>query len=41
MQDRVRIQIDDQGVADVRMVRADKMNALDVAMFRALQDAIA
>src|ERR1700750_24823 len=35
MQDRVTIDITD-GVADVRLVRADKMNALDVAMFEAL-----
>ncbi|MET0221960.1 MAG: crotonase/enoyl-CoA hydratase family protein [Tardiphaga sp.] len=35
MQDRVTIDITD-GVADVRLVRADKMNALDMAMFEAL-----
>ncbi|MCO5129426.1 MAG: crotonase/enoyl-CoA hydratase family protein [Xanthobacteraceae bacterium] len=35
MQDRVSITIED-GVADVRLVRADKMNALDFAMFDAL-----
>ena len=35
MQDRVTIDIAD-GVADVRLVRADKMNALDMAMFEAL-----
>ena len=35
MDDRVRIEITD-GVADVRLVRADKMNALDNAMFDAL-----
>jgi enoyl-CoA hydratase/carnithine racemase len=35
MEDRVRIEIQD-GVADVRLVRADKMNALDNAMFDAL-----
>src|ERR1700749_959670 len=35
MEDRVSISIAD-GVADVRLVRADKMNALDVAMFEAL-----
>jgi enoyl-CoA hydratase/carnithine racemase len=35
MNDRVSITIED-GVADVRMVRADKMNALDNAMFEAL-----
>ena len=33
--DRVTVQIED-GVADVRLVRADKMNALDNAMFAAL-----
>lgn len=35
MNDRVSISIAD-GVADVRLVRADKMNALDMAMFEAL-----
>jgi enoyl-CoA hydratase/carnithine racemase len=35
MNDRVKVTISD-GVADVRMVRADKMNALDAAMFEAL-----
>lgn len=35
MEDRVSISIAD-GVADVRLVRADKMNALDMAMFEAL-----
>jgi enoyl-CoA hydratase/carnithine racemase len=35
MEDRVSISIVD-GVADVRLVRADKMNALDAAMFEAL-----
>src|ERR1700755_832874 len=35
MEDRVTIDITD-GVADVRLVRADKMNALDAAMFEAL-----
>ena len=38
MNDRVTVTID-QGVADVRLVRADKMNALDDAMFEALIDA--
>jgi enoyl-CoA hydratase/carnithine racemase len=33
--DRVTVQVED-GVADVRLVRADKMNALDNAMFAAL-----
>ena len=40
MQDRVRIEIDQNGVADVCLVRGDKMNALDQAMFDALADAI-
>ena len=35
MNDRVTIDITD-GVADVRLVRADKMNALDDAMFEAI-----
>jgi enoyl-CoA hydratase/carnithine racemase len=35
MNDRVTVEIT-RGVADVRMVRADKMNALDDAMFQAL-----
>lgn len=37
MEDRVQVSITG-GVADVRMVRADKMNALDAAMFAALVD---
>src|SRR5215475_11686932 len=39
MEQRVSITITD-GVADVRLVRADKMNALDAAMFDALVAAI-
>lgn len=35
MSDRISVSIDD-GVADVRLTRADKMNALDDAMFEAL-----
>jgi enoyl-CoA hydratase/carnithine racemase len=35
MDDRVKVTMSD-GVADVRLVRADKMNALDAAMFDAL-----
>jgi len=35
MEDRIRVEIVD-GVADVRLVRTDKMNALDDAMFTAL-----
>jgi enoyl-CoA hydratase/carnithine racemase len=38
MNDRVQISIED-GVADVRLVRVDKMNALDDAMFSALIEA--
>jgi enoyl-CoA hydratase/carnithine racemase len=38
MNDRVSVNIED-GVADVRMIRVDKMNALDNAMFEALVDA--
>jgi enoyl-CoA hydratase/carnithine racemase len=38
MEQRVSIEITD-GVADVRLVRADKMNALDALMFEALVDA--
>ncbi len=36
MNDRVLTTIDEQGIAHVRMNRADKMNALDPAMFEAL-----
>lgn len=39
MTDRVSITITDQ-IADVRLTRADKMNALDPAMFRAIGEAI-
>jgi enoyl-CoA hydratase/carnithine racemase len=35
MEDRVKVTMSD-GVADVRLVRVDKMNALDAAMFEAL-----
>ena len=38
---RVRITLGDNGVADVALVRADKMNAIDAAMFTAINDAIA
>jgi enoyl-CoA hydratase/carnithine racemase len=38
MSDRVTISIDD-GVADVRLNRPDKLNAVDVAMFKALGEA--
>jgi enoyl-CoA hydratase/carnithine racemase len=37
VRDRVRVEITD-GVADVRMIRADKMNALDGDMFQALDE---
>ncbi|MDP1632250.1 MAG: crotonase/enoyl-CoA hydratase family protein [Caulobacter sp.] len=37
-QDRISVTVTD-GVADVRLTRADKMNALDDAMFQALIDA--
>ena len=40
MNKRVRIEIDANGVADVCLVRGDKMNALDMAMFDALAEAI-
>lgn len=36
MSERISVDIDDRGVADVRLDRADKMNALDPAMFSAL-----
>jgi enoyl-CoA hydratase/carnithine racemase len=39
MSDRVTISIDERGIADVRLNRADKRNALDGAMFAALRDA--
>jgi enoyl-CoA hydratase/carnithine racemase len=35
MEQRISISISD-GIADVRLVRADKMNALDAAMFEAI-----
>jgi enoyl-CoA hydratase/carnithine racemase len=38
---RVRLTVDELGVAEVAMVRSDKMNALDTEMFRSLIDAIA
>lgn len=38
---RVRVSVDGRGVAEVALVRADKMNAIDAAMFEALIDAIA
>jgi enoyl-CoA hydratase/carnithine racemase len=41
MQDRVSITMLEDGIADVRLIRGDKMNALDPAMFAAINDAIA
>ncbi len=38
MEDRVRLAIDD-GVADVRLARPDKLNALDPGMFEAIAEA--
>ena len=38
MSDRVTVTVED-GVADVRLVRAEKMNALDDAMFDAIVEA--
>ncbi len=38
---RIRMLLDDKGVAEVCLVRTDKMNALDAAMFEALVAAIA
>ncbi len=37
--ERITIDTDESGVADVRLARADKMNALDSAMFSALVEA--
>jgi len=39
MSDRVTINVDERGVADVRMNRPEKRNALDTAMFTGLRDA--
>ena len=39
MSDRITVSMSDDGVADVRLVRADKMNALDGAMFAAIVEA--
>lgn len=38
MEERVRVEVDEHGVADVRMVRGDKMNAVDMDMFLALAE---
>ena len=37
--ERVAITMEEPGIAQVRMIRADKMNALDLARFAALLDA--
>lgn len=39
-EERVRVTVDERGVAEVAMIRADKMNALDSAMFKGLVGAI-
>ncbi len=40
MKDRVSITMLDDGIADVRLIRTDKMNALDPAMFAGIAEAI-
>lgn len=40
MKDRVTITMLDDGIADVRLIRSDKMNALDPAMFAGINEAI-
>lgn len=40
-EERVRVTVDGDGVAEVALARPDKMNALDPAMFAAIVDAIA
>jgi enoyl-CoA hydratase/carnithine racemase len=40
-EERVRVTVAGTGVAEVALVRADKMNAIDADMFRAIADAIA
>ena len=40
MKDRVSITMLEDGIADVRMIRTDKMNALDAAMWAGLVEAI-
>jgi len=40
MQDRVSITMLEDGIADVRLIRAEKMNALDPAMFAGITEAI-
>ncbi len=41
MKDRVSITMLEDGIADVRLIRSDKMNALDPAMFAGIAEAIA
>ena len=40
MKDRISITMLEDGIADVRLIRADKMNALDAAMWSALAEAV-
>ena len=40
MKDRISITMLEGGIADVRLIRADKMNALDTAMWEALAEAV-
>ena len=40
-EERVRVTVDGDGVAEVALARPDKMNALDPAMFRGIVDAMA
>ncbi len=40
MKDRVTITMLDDGIADVRLIRTDKMNALDSGMFAGINEAI-
>jgi hypothetical protein len=40
MKDRISITMLEGGIADVRLIRADKMNALDPAMWEALAEAV-
>jgi enoyl-CoA hydratase/carnithine racemase len=40
MKDRVSITMLENGIADVRLIRTDKMNALDPAMFAGIAEAI-
>jgi enoyl-CoA hydratase/carnithine racemase len=40
MKDRISITMLDNGIADVRLIRTDKMNALDAEMWSALAEAI-